>query len=169
MWGPKWEGAGAVNLLLNLGRELSTHSGQLELGGEGQSRKLGLLGILERERLKSDETEWGEKDRIRLRSSPRMMAVEGLGHVLFLGVGSDGRVRGELELADGGDIGRGGNQLKGGLLLRVSDVNGDPAGTIVLQGRSRIGGIFNPLDNLLLTSLPRGGLSWGSGLHPIHG
>jgi len=61
-------------LLLNLGRELSSHSGQLELGGEGQSGELGLLGVLESERLKSDETEWDEKNRIRFRPSPEMMA-----------------------------------------------------------------------------------------------
>jgi len=79
-------------------------------------------------------------------------------------VGSDGRVRGELELADGGNISGGGEQLEGGLLLRVSNVDGDLAGTKVLQGRSRIVGVFDPLNGLWLTSLPRGGGGGGGGV-----
>ena len=92
-----------------------------------------------------------------------------LGHVLFLRIGSHGRVRGELELADSGNIGRGRKQLEGGLLLRVSDVDGDLGRTKVLQGRSRLVGILNPLNTLLLTGLPRGGCNWRSSLHFVRG
>ena len=81
----------------------------------------------------------------------------GLRHLLFLRVGSDGSVGGELELGDGGNISGRREQLEGGLLLRVSDVNGDLGGTEVLQGRSGVVGIFNPLNSLFLTSWPRGG------------
>jgi hypothetical protein len=88
-----------------------------------------------------------------------------LGHVLILRVGSDGSVRGELELADGGNIGGRGEQLEGGLLLRVSNIDGDLGGTEVLQGGSRIVGILNPLDRLLLTGWPRGSGSGGGSLH----
>jgi len=45
--GINWERACSADLLLNVGRERPGHSGQLELGGEGQSRVLGLRGILE--------------------------------------------------------------------------------------------------------------------------
>ena len=50
-------------------------------------------------------------------------------------------------------------------MLRVSDVDRDLGGTKVLQGRSRLVGILNPLNSLFLTALPRGGGNWGSGLH----
>jgi len=90
--------------------------------------------------------------------------MAGSRHVLFLGVGADGRVGGELELADRGNIGGGGDQLEGGLLLRVSDVNGDLAGTKVLQGRSRVVGVFDPLNSLFLTGWPRGGGNGRGGL-----
>lgn len=86
-------------------------------------------------------------------------------HVLNTGVGTNGRVGGELDRADVGNISRGGNQLEGGLLLRVSDVDGDFAGTHVRQGRLRSVGVFYPLDGLRLTGLPRGGSSRGRGLH----
>ena len=85
-------------------------------------------------------------------------------HVLVLGVGSDGGVRGELELADGGNIGGGREQLEGGLLLRVSNVDGNLGGTKVLQGGSRGVGVLNPRDSLFLTRWPRGGGNWGGGL-----
>ena len=93
----------------------------------------------------------------------------GPGHILVLRVGSDGTVRGELELVDGRNIGGGGKHLEGGLLLRVSDVDGDLGGAKVLQGRSRNVGIFNPLNGLLLTGLPRGGRNWRGGLHFVRG
>jgi len=146
-----WERAGTVDLLLNLGRELPAHSGQLELGGEGQSGELRLLGVLEGERLEPDEAEWVGKSR---QTASHQKLWQDPRHVLFLGVGSDGGVRSELELADGGNIGRGREQLEGGLLLRVSDVNGDLGGTEVLQGWSRVVGIFNPCDSLFLTGRP---------------
>ena len=92
-----------------------------------------------------------------------------LEHVLFLRVGSNGRVRGERELTGAGNVGRGGEQLEGGLLLRVSNVDGDLAGTKVLQGRSRVVGIFDPLKGLLLTGWPRGAGSRGSGLYFVRG
>ena len=92
-----------------------------------------------------------------------------LEHVLFLRVGSNGRVRGERELAGVGNIGRGGEQLEGGLLLRVPNVDRDLAGTKVLQGRSGVVGIFNPLKSLLLTGWPRGAGSRGSGLYFVRG
>jgi len=133
--GPNWERAGIVDLLLNIGREVSAHSSQLELGGEGQSGVLRLLGILEGKRFESDE--------------------------IFLRVGSDGSIRAERERAGGGNVSGGGEQLEGGLLLRVSDVDGDLGGTKVLQRRSRIVGIFNPLNSLLLTGWPRGSGSGG--------
>ena len=60
---PNWKGAGSVDLRLNLRRERSGHSSQLELGGEGQSGELRLSGILEGERLKPDEAEWVGKSR----------------------------------------------------------------------------------------------------------
>ena len=50
-------------------------------------------------------------------------------------------------------------------MLRVSDVNGDLAGTEVLQGRSGVVGILNPLNSLFLTGRPRGGGDGGGGLH----
>jgi len=90
--------------------------------------------------------------------------MTGTRHVLFLRVGSDGSVRLELELVDGGNVGGGGEQLEGGLLLRVSDINGDLGGTKVLQGRSGVVGIFDPLNSLILTSLPRGGSNGRGGL-----
>jgi hypothetical protein len=52
-----WERACAVDLLLSVSRERPSHSGQLELGGEGQSRVLGILGIFECDRLEPDEAE----------------------------------------------------------------------------------------------------------------
>jgi len=85
-------------------------------------------------------------------------------HVLFLRVGSDGSVGGELEQVDGGYISGGGDQLEGGLLLRVSDVNGDLGGTKVLQGRGGVVGIFDPLNSLFLAGRPRGGGNGGGGL-----
>lgn len=80
-------------------------------------------------------------------------------------VGSYGRVRGELELADGGNIGRRRDRLEKGLLLRVSDIDGDLARAKILQGRSGIIRIVNPLNILLLAALPTGGGNWRSGLH----
>ena len=97
--------------------------------------------------------------------APSENMVGWLRHVLFLGVGPDRRVRSERELADGGNIGRRGEQLEGGLLLRVSDVDGDLGGTKVLQGRGGIVGVFYPLDSLRLPGLPRGGSGRGGGLH----
>ena len=94
--------------------------------------------------------------------------AEVVAHVLILRVGSDGSVRGEGELADVGNIGRGRKQLQGGLLLRVPDVDGDLGGSEVLQGRSGIVGILNPLNVLRLTGRPRGGGSGGGGLHLLH-
>jgi hypothetical protein len=91
------------------------------------------------------------------------------GHVLFLRVGSNGRVRGELEFANGGNIGRGGEHLEGGLLLSVSDVDRDLGGTKVLQGRGRVVGILNPLNNLLLTGWPRSGGNRSGCLHFVRG
>ena len=85
-------------------------------------------------------------------------------HVLFLRVGPNGRVRNEVEAAGVGNVGRGREQLEGGLLLRVSDVDRDLSGTKVLQGRSRLVGILNPLNSLVLTSLPRGSGNRSSGL-----
>lgn len=55
------EGASTVDLLLFLGGECSRHAGQLELGGECQRGILRLLGILQADRLESDEAEWGAK------------------------------------------------------------------------------------------------------------
>lgn len=55
--GSNWERACSVDLLLNVRGERPAHSGQLELGGESQSRVLGLRGILQSERLESDEAE----------------------------------------------------------------------------------------------------------------
>ena len=90
--------------------------------------------------------------------------MESSRHVLVLGVGSDGGVRSELELADGGNIGGGREQLEGGLLLRISNVDGNLGGTKVLQGGGRGVGVLNPRDGLFLTRWPRGGGNWGGGL-----
>lgn len=86
-------------------------------------------------------------------------------HVLYVRVGSNGRVWGELDRAVLRNIRRGGDQLKGSLLLRVSNVDGDLAGTEVGQGRSRDVWIVDPLYRLWLTGLPTGGSDRGSGLH----
>ena len=92
-----------------------------------------------------------------------------LRHVLFLRVGPNGRVRNEVEAAGVGNVGRGREQLEGGLLLRVSDVDRDLSGTKVLQGRSRLVGILDPLNSLVLTSLPRGSGNRSSGLDSARG
>lgn len=55
------EGAGAVDLILFVGGEVTSHSGQLELGGKGQSGVLRVFGILEGERLNSDEARRSKK------------------------------------------------------------------------------------------------------------
>lgn len=57
--------------------------------------------------------------------------------------------------------------MEGGLLLGVSDVDGDLAGTIILQRRSRTVRVLNPLDGLRLTGLPGGGGNGGSGLYCV--
>ena len=123
---------------------------------------MGRLGVFECDGLKSDKAEWAGKSH---QFASHQNDGGWLGHILLVRVGSDGRVRGELELADGGNISGGGEQLEGGLLLRVSNVDGDLAGTKVLQGRSRIVGVFNPLNSLGLTGLPRGGGGGGGGLY----
>jgi hypothetical protein len=94
-----------------------------------------------------------------------MMEITGSENVLLVRVGSNGRVRSKLERADVGNIGGGGDQLEGGLLLDVSNVDRDLAGTVVLQGRSRAVGVLNPLDSLRLTALPRGRGNGGGGLY----
>jgi hypothetical protein len=62
--GSNWEGAGTIDLRLDSGGEGSLHPGQLELRGEGQSRVLGVLGVLEVNRLKSDEAEVGKSHQL---------------------------------------------------------------------------------------------------------
>lgn len=133
------KGAGAIDLVLLLRSERSGHTSQLELGREGQSGILRLGGILETKRLVSDK--------------------------VLVGIRSDGGVRHKLERAGVGNVGGGRDQLERGLLLSVSNVNGDLAGTEVLQGRSRSVGVLNPLDGLVLTGLPRGGGGGRSGVN----
>lgn len=50
-----WKGACTIDLRLLSGGEGSCHSGQLKLGGESQSGVLRLGGILQADRLNSDE------------------------------------------------------------------------------------------------------------------
>jgi hypothetical protein len=83
-------------------------------------------------------------------------------------VGSNGRVRSKWDRADVRNIGGGRDQLEGGLLLDVSNVDRDLAGTVVLQGRSRAVGVLNPLDSLRHAALPRGRGNGGGGLYFVH-
>jgi len=136
--GTDWKRAGSTDLRLFSGSKLSAHSGQLELGGEGQRRISGIRGILEAERLEPDE--------------------------VLVRVGSDGRVRSELERGDVGNIGRGRKLLEGGLLLRVSDVDGDLSETEVHQCRRGIARIAHPRNVVGLTSWPRGASNWRRGV-----
>ena len=89
------------------------------------------------------------------------MATPSSEHALLVRVWSNSGVRDELERAVLRNIRRGGYQLKRSLLLRISNVDRDLAGTEVRQRRSRVVWIINPFYRLLITALPTGGSDGG--------
>jgi len=89
---------------------------------------LRLVGILGADRLDSDE--------------------------VYVRVGSDGRVRDEVERGDVGDVGRLGDRLEGSLLPDASDAEEDLGGTKFLVS-------VLPGNSAILTALATGGLNRG--------
>lgn len=75
----------------------------------------------------------------------------------------------ETDLVEFGNIDRGIDQLEGGLLLNVSDIDRDLARAVVLQGRSGIVGVFNPANGLVDVACPGSGGNWRGGLYSIRG
>jgi len=73
---------------------------------------------------------------------------------ILIRVGPDGRVGFESEAVDLRNIDRGIDQLERGLLLNVSDVDGDLARAIVFQGRSGAVGVFYPVNSLVGSGVP---------------
>lgn len=83
--------------------------------------------------------------------------------------GPNFRIGLETDLIDFRNIDRGFDQLEGGLLLGVSDVDGELARAIVLQGRSGMVGVFYPANGLVGVGCPGSRGDWLGSLHSIHG
>lgn len=84
------------------------HVIQSELGGERQSGELGVLRVLETERLDADE--------------------------IFVAVRANAGVWGELDRRGSGNVHRVDDELQRGLLLSISNVDGDLCIAEVLEG-----------------------------------
>lgn len=115
-----------VNLSLDSSAKGSSHAGHSELGGEGQSRELRVGGVLQGQGLDTDE--------------------------IFVAIGTDGSIRGELNRGGGGHGHAVRNGLQLSLLLSVTGVNTDLRIAEVSE-LVTLAAIL-PGDRLFLTSSP---------------